>query len=67
MTSDERKKVRDLAKKHGGDLKLAALEFLGVEPVNGGVPVGNEAAVGGIVWEVENVKDEATTKKAAGK
>lgn len=62
MTSDERKKVRDLAKKHGGDLKLAALEFLGIDPVNGGVPIGNEATVGGIVWEVENVADAAAGK-----
>ena len=46
MTKEERDKVRQIAAKNGGDLKLAAMEFIGVKPTDdGGIPIGNEGPV----------------------
>jgi len=74
MTPAERNKVRQLAAdNHKGDLNHAALEFLGLKPLDdGSVPIGNEAAVNGIVCEVETTDDaearaEIPAKKAAAK
>jgi hypothetical protein len=70
MTPKERNEVRELAAtKHKGNLEAAACDFLGLSKefraAGNKVPVGNDAAVGGIVDEVtqyEEIDAESTPK-----
>ena len=58
MTRKERNKVRELVKKHGGDLHKAIAEHLGAEnefkAAGNKIPIGWDAAFHGIAAEVES-------------
>lgn len=61
MKKEEREEIRqNAATNHGGNLEAAACDFLDASAeykTAKGVPVGMEASVGGIVWEIENTDD----------
>ena len=73
MQKTEIDEIKSLAeKKHGGNLEMAIGEFLGASVAfteAGGIPVGFEASVGGIKWEIENTveADTPARPKSTGK
>ena len=64
MQKTEIDEIKSLAeKKHNGNLEMAIGEFLDASVefrAAGGVPVGFEAAVGGIKWEIEHAVNADT-------
>lgn len=72
MKREEREAIRqNAADNHGGNLEAAAADFIDAAleyKQAKGVPVGFEAAIGGIIWELENTDDsqaEASAETAA--
>ena len=69
MRPEERIAIRENAdKNHGGNLEAAAMEHVGAlehyKANKNKMPVGYEAGVGGIVWEVER-HDEIGSAESA--